>query len=159
MWRKSWRSRWARKAMRQVGAAPARFSYQPAGHESMWEPASWRVAQKRGWETLHRVYNIHPVGTCHTGHRKQPGMVWSGNMVIGAYESQHVETHFCTFFFEKIEKVTEWRDKKFYRDRYRDFFSRPIPRLFFETKCFRDRYRDFFETKFFRDWYRDFCKS
>ena len=37
--------------------------------------------------------------------------------------------------------------------------SRPIPRLFFETKCFRDRYRDFFETKFFRDWYRDFCKS
>ena len=22
------------------------------------------------------VYNIHPVGTCHTGHRKQPGMVW-----------------------------------------------------------------------------------
>merc|ERR1711963_770948 len=65
--------------------------------------------------------------------------------------------------------------KKFHRDRYRDFFSRPKfsrlrPRLFFETKCFRDRYRDFFsrpnvfetdaetffETKCFRDRYRDF---
>ena len=39
--------------------------------------------------------------------------------------------------------------KKFHRDRYRDFFSRPKfsrprPRLFFETKYFRDRYRDFF---------------
>ena len=39
--------------------------------------------------------------------------------------------------------------KKFHRDRYQDFFSRPkfsrpIPRLFFETKYFRDRYRDFF---------------
>ena len=73
---------------------------------------------------------------------------------------------------------TEWRDQKFHR--------RPIPRLFFETKYFWDRYRDFFlrpnvfetdtETFFwdqmfsrpiprlfwdqiFRDWYRDFCKS
>ena len=65
--------------------------------------------------------------------------------------------------------------KKFHRDRYRDFFSRPKflrprPRLFFETKYFRDRYRDFFlrpnvfetdtetffETKCFRDRYRDF---
>ena len=37
--------------------------------------------------------------------------------------------------------------KKFHRDRYRDFFSRPKvsrPRLFFETKYFRDRYWDFF---------------
>ena len=38
--------------------------------------------------------------------------------------------------------------RNFIRDPYRDFFcdqifSRPITRLFFETKCFRDRYRDF----------------
>ena len=79
--------------------------------------------------------------------------------------------------FIETDTETFFRDQNF-RDRDRDFFSRPnifetdtetffrdqmfsrpIPRLFFETKCFRDRYRDFFETKFFRDWYRDFCKS
>ena len=65
--------------------------------------------------------------------------------------------------------------KKFLRDRYRDFFSRPKilrprPRLFsrsniFETDTdtfFRDQMflrpipRLFFETKYFRDRYRDF---
>ena len=116
MWRKSWRSRWARKAMRQVGAAPARLSYQPAGHESMWEPASWRVLhKKKGAGDI-----IHPVGTWHTGHRKQPGLVWEYGFVleiqshtnqhksIGAYESQHVETHFRTIFFGEKKKRGKW---------------------------------------------------
>ena len=67
--------------------------------------------------------------------------------------------HLSIFMYEALSDET----KKFHRDRYRDFFSRPnvfetdtetffrdqmflrpIPRLFFETKCFRDRYRDFF---------------
>ena len=58
---------------------------------------------------------------------------------------------------------TEWRDQKissrpiprlFFETKifetetetlfWDQIFSRPIPRLFFETKCFRDRYRDFF---------------
>ena len=76
MWRKSWRSRWARKAMRQVGAAPARLSYQPAGHESMWEPASWRVLhKKRGREISYTqwVPGILGIGN---------SLVWSGNMVL-----------------------------------------------------------------------------
>ena len=43
---------------------------------------------------------------------------------------------------------------KFFRDRFRDFFryqnfSRPIPRLFFGTHFFRDRFRDFFRYQFF----------
>ena len=64
--------------------------------------------------------------------------------------------------FIETDTETFFRDQNF-RDRDRDFFSRPnifetdtetffrdqmfsrpIPRLFFETKCFRDRYRDFF---------------
>ena len=81
-------------------------------------------------------------------------------------------------FFSITHQAGTWcslsdETKKIHRDRYRDFFSRPrprlfsrpnifetdtetffrdqmflrpIPRLFFETKCFRDRYRDFFET-------------
>ena len=64
--------------------------------------------------------------------------------------------------------------KKFHRDRYRDFFweqifrdwyrdffwdqmfSRPIPRLFFETKCLRDWYWDFFWDQVFWDRYLEF---
>ena len=44
----------------------------------------------------------------------------------------HTQKHmlFCE------HNVTEWRDQK--------ITSRPIPRLFFETKCFQDQYRDFF---------------
>ena len=62
-----------------------------------------------------------------------------------------IETDTETFFRDQ-----HFRDRDFFWDQ---IFLRPIPRLFFETKCFRDRYQDFFETKFFRDWYRDFCKS
>merc|ERR1711873_390810 len=48
-------------------------------------------------------------------------------------------------FFET--KVFETDTETFFRDQ---IFLRPIPRLFFETKYFRDRYRDFFfETKYF----------
>ena len=47
--------------------------------------------------------------------------------------------------WEKTESllftVTEWRDKKLH--------SRLIPRHFFETKCFRDRYQDFFWDQIF----------
>ena len=74
-------------------------------------------------------------------------------------------------------EATEWRDQKnssrpiprlffetkifeteiFFLDQ---IFSKPIPRLFFETKWFRDQYRDFFfETKCFRDRYRDFFRD
>ena len=71
--------------------------------------------------------------------------------------------HTLTYFWHlHIMICTEWRDQK--------MSSRPIPRLFFETKYFRDRYQDFFprpdvfdtdtetffETKCFRDWYWDF---
>ena len=54
--------------------------------------------------------------------------------------------------------------KKFHRDRYRDFFSRPKfsrprPRLFSRPNIFETDTETFFETKCFRDWYRDFCKS
>merc|ERR1711952_33710 len=68
--------------------------------------------------------------------------------------------------YERTQQALSDETKKFHRDRYRDFFSRPnifetdtetffrdqmfsrpIPRLFFETKYFRDRYRDFFSKK------------
>ena len=43
---------------------------------------------------------------------------------------------------------------KFFRDRFRDFFRyqnflRPIPRLFFGTNFFWDRFRDFFRYQIF----------
>ena len=73
-----------------------------------------------------------------------------------------IETDTETFFRDQ-----HFRDRDFFWDQ---IFLRPIPRLFFETKSFRDRYRDFFsrpnvfetdtetffETKCFRDWYRYF---
>ena len=52
-------------------------------------------------------------------------------------------------FFET--KVFETDIETFFRDQ---IFSRPIPRLFFYTKYFRDR--DFFRDQNFRDRYRDF---
>ena len=64
------------------------------------------------------------------------------------------ETDTETFFSRP--NVFETNIETFFRDQ---MFSRLIPRLFFETKRFRDRYQTFFETKCFRDWYRDFCKS
>ena len=78
-----------------------------------------------------------------------------------------IETDTETFFGDQNFRDRDWDfflrpnifetdTETFFRDQ---MFSRPIPRLFFETKCFQDQYRDFFETKFFRDWYRDFCKS
>ena len=76
-----------------------------------------------------------------------------------------IETDTETFFrdpnfrdrdFFLRPNIFETDTETFFQDQ---MFSRLIPRLFFETKCFRDRYRDFFETKFFWDWYRDFCKS
>merc|ERR1711860_490795 len=53
-------------------------------------------------------------------------------------ETKIFETDTETFF---ETKVFETDTETFFRDQ---IFSRPIPRLFFETKYFRDRYRDFF---------------
>ena len=64
-------------------------------------------------------------------------------------------TIFLRKLHERLTLLTEWQDQKFH--------SRPIPRLFFETKYSWDRYRDlflipnvfetnietFFETKYF----------
>ena len=46
--------------------------------------------------------------------------------------------------------------KKFHLDRYRDFFSRLRPRLFLRPNIFETMTETFFETKCFRDRYRDF---
>ena len=54
------------------------------------------------------------------------------------FETKIFETDTETFF---ETKVFETDTETFFRDQ---IFSRPIPRLFFETKYFRDRYRDFF---------------
>ena len=80
-----------------------------------------------------------------------PTVLGKGNEMIH-YENPLVcclLANYIVFFFCFGERSTTLSDetKKFHRDRYRDFFSRPNisrPRLFFETKYFRDRYRDFF---------------
>ena len=57
-------------------------------------------------------------------------------------------SHQSICFATELQTLSD-ETKKFHRDRYQYFFSRPKfsrprPRLFFETKYFRDRYRDFF---------------
>ena len=48
---------------------------------------------------------------------------------------------------DQVGVITELRNQKFH--------PKPIPRIFFATKYFREQYWDFFETKRFRDRYWD----
>ena len=64
---------------------------------------------------------------------------------LGAGLDEHWVTRPKNFI--ETDTETSFRDQNF-RDRDRDFFSRPKmfetnTETFFETKCFRDRYRDF----------------
>ena len=113
----------------------------------------------------HKKYNLSLKSNLCTAQAINPFVLQQNYKHWVTRPKNFIETDTETFFLDQNFRdrdffsrpnIFETDTETFFWDQ---MFSRLIPRLFFETKCFRDWYRDFFETKFFRDWYRDFCKS